>query len=521
MTQTKPAPSTADSTSASSNPGQALLPRVLGPFDAIMIVVGGIIGSGIFLKVSDIDTHVPSFGLILGVWIVGGIVTLCGALALAELAAMLPHAGGPYVYLREAYGRPAAFLWGWTEFAIVRTGSLGSLACGTVIYFNAFLLSIKQQDYAPQWLADRLGSGGLSHFSQALLAIAAVLILSWVNIIGTRSSAWTQNVTTIIKVSFLGLIIVGPWLAGSSARITPSPTYWPLQPEFSFFKGVGLAMLAVFWPYDGWINIGPIAEEVKKPQRNVPLALGLGVLLVGVIYVSAILSYHSVLSIGEIQESKAVASDLFTTLAIREPDSWISWKWLAILASLGVMVSTFGALNSNLLAGPRIYFSMARDGLFPKLIGDVHPRFKTPANAILAQTIWSVLQIVIVFLVASDPKDAFGKLTNFVVLGGTIFYALTVAAVYVLRRKMPEAERPYRTWGYPLTPAIYLLAAIGVCWGALTEKDSETGNNVGQYQVIAVISLIAVGMLIYAFFRAGELAALNRSFRRKSKKRKK
>ncbi len=518
MTQPKPAQPPFDSTAAHTNPAKALLPRVLGPFDAVMIVVGGIIGSGIFLKVSDIDKEVPSFALIMAIWIVGGIVTLCGALALAELAAMLPQAGGPYVYLREAYGRPAAFLWGWAEFSIIRTGSLGSLACGTVIYFNEFLMSLKQQGYAPEWLAERLSDDlkhpGMSHFSQALLAIAAVLLLSWINIVGTKSSAWVQNLTTIIKVSFLGLIIIGPWLASNSSRITPAPMTWPTDPNFNFFKGVGLAMLAVFWPYDGWINIGPIAEEVKKPQRNVPLALGIGVLIVSLIYVCANLSYHSVLSIGQVQEANAVASELFKTLGEREPESWMNWKWLAILASLGVMVSTFGALNSNLLAGPRIYFSMARDGLFPKALGSVHPRFRTPANAILAQTFWSVLQIIVVFCYAISPKEAFGELTDFVVLGGTIFYALTVAAVYVLRRKMPEAERPYRTWGYPLTPALYLAAAAGVAYGCLSSKN-------GQWQVIAVISLLSVGMLIYAFFRAQEFAADDRPVKRRSKQRKK
>ncbi|MCE9525677.1 MAG: amino acid permease [Planctomycetales bacterium] len=519
MTQTKPAPSSADSTAVISGPSHALLPRVLGPFDAIMIVVGGIIGSGIFLKVSRIDTAVPSFSLIMAVWIVGGIVTLCGALALAELAAMLPHAGGPYVYLRAAFGRPAAFLWGWTEFSIVRTGSLGSLACGTVIYFNQFLISLKQQGYAPEWLALRLGNDlehpGMSHFSQALLAIAAVLFLSWVNIIGTRSSAWMQNVTTIVKVSFLGLIILGPWLAGSAARITPAPMVWPSDPNFNFFKMIGLAMIAVYWPYDGWINIGPIAEEVKKPQRNVPLALGIGVLVVTLIYVCANLSYHSVLSIGQVQKSSAVASELFNTLGDREPESWMNWKWLSILASLGVMVSTFGALNSNLLAGPRIYFSMARDGLFPRALAQVHPRFQTPTNAILAQTVWSLLQIIVVFCVTRTPKDAFDTLTDFVIQGGTIFYALTVAAVYVLRRKMPVADRPYRTWGYPVTPAVYLIAAAVVVYSGFTDPES------GRYQILAVVSLMAVGLLIYAFFRSLEIGEVERAIRRKAKRRKK
>ena len=486
-----PQSQSSDLPAAEIAPGKAILPRILGPFDAIMIVVGGIIGSGIFLKIDKIDSARGSYGFasIMAVWIVAGIVTLCGALALAELAAMLPQAGGPYVYLREAYGRPAAFLWGWAEFSIIRTGSLGSLACGTVIYFNAFLISLKNAGYAPEWLAARLSddaaSPGLSHFSQGLLAVAGVLFLSWINIVGTRWSARTQNITTVIKVSFLLLLIFGPWFAPAASRVTPSPM-WPAEVGFPFWKAFGVAMLAVFWPYDGWINIGPVAEEVRRPERNVPIGLTVGMIVVILVYVGANVGYHQVLTIEQLSKSKAVAQEVFQKL---------DWKLLAILAPLGVMVSTFGALNSNLLAGPRIYFSMARDRLFPKFIADVHPRFKTPANAILAQTMWSLVQIVIVFSVAKDPKDAFDTLTDFVILGGTLFYALTVAAVYVLRRKMPAAERPYRTWGYPVTPALYLAAAIGIGISSTAEEPR---------QVLVVISLLLVGLLVYAFFRNQE-----------------
>ena len=503
MTQLRSAEASGSSSAAA--PGKALLPRVLGPFDAVMIVVGGIIGSGIFLKIDKIDSAMGPYGFasIMAVWIVAGIVTLCGALALAELAAMLPQAGGPYVYLREAYGRPAAFLWGWAEFSIVRTGSLGSLACGTVIYFNAFLISLKNAGYAPEWLASRLSadvdSPGLSAFSQALLTIAAVLLLSWINIVGTRWSARTQNITTVIKVSFLVLLIVGPWLASSAARVTPAPI-WPAEVSFPFWKAFGVAMLAVFWPYDGWINIGPVAEEVRQPQRNVPIGLIVGMIVVILVYVGANVGYHQVLTIDQLSKSKAVAQEVFQKL---------DWKWLAILAPLGVMVSTFGALNSNLLAGPRIYFSMARDQLFPKFIGEVHPRFQTPANAILLQTTWSLLQIVLVFSLTSNAKDAFDNLTDFVILGGTIFYALTVAAVYILRKKLPDAERPYRTWGYPVTPALYIAAAIGVSLSS--EKE----------QVFAVIGLMALGLLVYGFFRSRELADADRPIKQKPKRRKK
>ncbi len=479
-------------------PGKALLPRVLGPFDAVMVVVGGIIGSGIFLKIGRIDGYLGDYGFaaIMAVWIVAGIVTLCGALALAELAAMLPHAGGPYVYLREAYGRPAAFLWGWTEFSIVRTGSLGSLACGTIIYFNAFLKSLADAGYAPEWLAARLP---LSHFSQGLLTVAAVLLLSWINIIGTRWSARTQNVTTIIKVGFLVLLIFGPWLVSSELRVTPEPI-WTGELGVNFWKAFGLAMVAVFWPYDGWINIGPIAEEVREPQRNVPLGLGVGMLVVILVYVGANIGYHQVLTIGELKKSEAVAQEVFAAM---------NWPLVAMLAPLGVMVSTFGALNSNLLAGPRIYFSMARDNLFPKLIGDVHPRFHTPANAILAQTLWSLLQIALVYLISANPKDAFDNLTDFVILGGTIFYALTVGAVYVLRWKMPDQQRPYRTWGYPVTPALYLLAAVGVSYS----------SNMGQ--VLAVSALMGLGLCVYGVFLMIEHSQVNRRLVKPKRKKRK
>src|SRR5689334_13039562 len=197
-----------------------VLPRVLGPFDAITIVVGSIIGSGIFLKVSNIDDKVPAFGAILAVWLLGGLATLCGSLSLAELAAMLPHAGGPYVYLREAYGRVAAFLWGWAEFSIIRTGSLGSLACGTVIYFNAFLDSLEKNGALPGFLADLVP---LSHVAQATVTILAVLSLTWINVIGTRSAARTQNITTVIKVGFLIVLMLGPLFLGhwNTANLKP------------------------------------------------------------------------------------------------------------------------------------------------------------------------------------------------------------------------------------------------------------------------------------------------------------
>ena len=456
---------------------ESTLPRILGPLDAIAVVVGSIIGSGIFLKVDTVARELGSFGPIMTVWAIAGIAALCGSLALAELAAMLPQAGGPYVYLREAYGRPVAFLWGWTEFAVVRTGTLGSLACGTVIYLDRFLQSLASSGLAPGWLTSVTP---LNHWSQGGLAILAVVLLSAINVIGTRWSARTQNLTTVIKVGFLLLIVLGPLLLGKANVDNLQPTAGAAPTWRQIFAGVGPALIAVYWAYDGWINIGPVAEEIRQPQRNVPIGLTAGMLLVIAVYLGTNCGYFLLMPIAHVAETSTVAADacgiLFGPIGVT-------------LAALGVMISTFGALNSNLLAGPRIYFAMARDQLFPSSIRRVHPRFETPANAIVAQSVWSILQILIVVAFARDPKGVFDTLTDFVVLGGTLFYGATVAAVYVLRRTKPDLERPYRTWGYPITPLLYLgVSAIVVA----------TTN---VQQVVAVACLLVVGGFVYLFFR--------------------
>jgi basic amino acid/polyamine antiporter, APA family len=481
-----------------------VLPRVLGPFDAVTIVVGSIIGSGVFLKASVIarDLGTPyGFGPTILVWVAMGLVTLCGSLALAELAAMLPHAGGPYVYLREAYGRLWAFLWGWTEFWIVRTGSLGALACATVIYANSLLETLAHQQLLPRVLAS---SVPLSHWSQCALAVLLVLICTGVNVLGTKWAAHLQNITSIIKVGFLLFLIVGPLvlLKADTQNLAP---LWPASPTLPFWKAIGLATIAVMWPYDGWINIAPVAEEIRDPQRNVPRALTVGMLIVIAVYVGANLSYHLVLPMSSVAASPAVATDV-SKILLGPAGAWV--------AAMCVMFSTFGALNSNLLCGPRIYFAMARDRLFPAAIKQIHGRFKTPANAIIAQTVWSLVLMLLAYawtaspssahgttptapaaaLIATPatPGDAFDALTDFVIFGGSIFYAMAVGAVFVLRWKLPNLDRPYRTWGYPLTPALYLLAFGAALVVMLFEKWDK--SLAGSVLIIAgVISFYAMG----------------------------
>jgi len=477
-----------------------ILPRVLGPFDAITIVVGSIIGSGVFLKASTIARDLGiehGFVPVILVWTVMGIVTLCGSLALAELAAMLPHAGGPYVYLREAYGRLWAFLWGWTEFWIIRTGSQGALACATIIYANRLLQALEEQQLLPAALAAVIP---LSHWTQCILSLALVGIVMSVNIVGTRWAARVQNVTTIVKVGFLGFLIIAP-LAFAKADTGNLAPMWPTDLSLNFWRAIGVAMVAVLWPYDGWINIAPVAEEIRNPQRNVPLALGLGLLIVTLVYVGANVSYHLVMPMSAIRDSKAVAADV-SVIMIGSAGAWV--------AAMCVMFSTLGALNSNLLCGPRIYFAMARDRLFPAAIRQVHPRFQTPANAIVAQASWSLVLIVLAFAWSAIPpsatstashaavaraplpSDAFDHLTDFVIFGGSIFYAMAVGAVFVLRWKKPDLPRPYRTWGYPFTPALYLVAFGGALVSMLVDKWAQTAA--GSVLIIAgVIAFFVMG----------------------------
>ncbi len=481
------------------------LPQVLGLFDATMIVVGSIIGSGIFLKVSSVDSALEPYGFlaIIGTWLFVGIITLCGSLALAELGAMFPHAGGPYLYIREAYGKLPAFLWGWTEFWVVRTGSVGALACATVLYFNQVV--------------------PLSPIGQTSMAVVIIAGLAIVNLFSTRAGALVQGTATVSKVAFLVALIMLPFLFRSTDTANLQPLFqMPDQPgaAMGFLKALGIAMVAVLWPYDGWINLGPVAEDIKDPRRNVPRAMAIGLGLVIVVYLGANLSYHLVLPIHHLANSRTVAADVFQVMF--GPVG-------AQVAAVGVMISTFGATNSNMITGPRIYLAIARDGLVPAWLHRIHRRYHTPCNTIVLQAVWAVF-LVLLFSVW-DPnapptsttisaagvteissaaantnpapvaaissgeehsrrlKAAFDSLTDSVICAGVIFYGMAVAAVYILRKTRPEIVRPYRTWGYPVTPALLLLAYLGAFISLLIERPSQT---------IAVLGLIASGVAYYA-----------------------
>jgi APA family basic amino acid/polyamine antiporter len=309
-------------------------------------------------------------------------------------------------------------------------------------------------------------------------AVGLIATLTFVNWRSTRWGASVQNATTVIKVGFLLLLISLPLLM---QKVNVSNLYplWPEETNVYFWRSVGVAAVAVLWPYDGWVNIGPLAEEIHHPQRNIPIALGVGILIVICVYVGANTIYHLVLPMESVAGSSVVASDVFAVLLPRVGIP---------LAALGVMCSTFGATQSNLLTGPRIYFAMARDNLLPRRLAEVHSSFATPANAVLMQGTWASILVLAAYQWKARPADAFDSLTDFVIFGGSLFYALAVTSVFVLRWRRPHAPRPYRTWGYPLTPAIYLAAFAVALTSMLIDKWQETA--IGS-------SLIVAGVVYY------------------------
>ncbi len=423
-----------------------VLPRTLNLRDAIAIVVGSIIGSGIFMREPDIARTVGSFGPILGVWLIVGILSWCGSVTSGELSAMMPQAGGPYVYLRAAYGRLPAFLWGWTEFLVMRTAALGSLACACVIYLEELIPA----------------SSRPGHAMEGVFAASIIVVLAWINIRGTRWGANVQNFTTFLKAGLLVMLIVAPWLVGKADAANLAPLA-PESYDFSFWRSFAVAMLIVKWPYDGWANLGFIAGEVKNPQRNMPAALTIGMAIIIGLYMATILSYHLVLPFEDAVNAERIAADVSNRLF--GPVG-------GVIVAIGVTISALGAANSNMLTVPRIYFAVARDGLLPEAVSRPHPVYKTPANAILMQTGWALGLLALVFAWTAKSghgvRDAFEHLTDFVIFGGEIFYGLTIAAVFVLRWRRPDLPRPYKTFGYPVTPFLYLVGAVAVLASFLT-----------------------------------------------------
>jgi amino acid transporter len=474
------------------------LPRVLGPVQAFCVVVGSVIGSGIFLVPASVANKVPFLSGIILVWVIGGLFSAAGALTLAELGAMLPRAGGLYVFLRAAYGALPAFLFGWVEFLIVRSGSMATLAAAFARYFG-------QLAKPPAAISLEIWQAGA-----AVLAIAAV---TTVNVLGTRRGGALQVVGTVLKVGGVIILMLLPFVLGAGALANLTPV-WPTAVKGSLFAGFMTAMVGVLWAYDGWSNVTPLAEEIRDPGRNVPRSLVWGMVVLIAAYVGMTLAYHYVLPMKEVASASRKAEDFERAVAAVYCDQLLgSWGILAI-SSL-VMCSTFISLNANALTGPRAYFAMARDGLFPRGLCRVHPRFQTPSNAILAQGIWAILlTIAATILIIVPPTGGspplpswalaawrklnetplYDLLFTYVIFGAHVFYMLSIASVFVLRARQPDLPRPYRTLGYPLTPLLFVAAEFLLLGNMLWDVESRVPSLVG-------LGIILAGLPAYWLFR--------------------
>ena len=427
--------------------------RALGRWDMAFFLVGTVIGSGIFLVPSEIAREIRSEPLTIAIWIVGGILTMLGVLSIAELGAAIPAPGGIYTYISRAYGRLPGFLCGWAIFTVITSGAIATLAVAFSIYLS--------------------GLFSMTPGAARAISILAVLLLTGANVLGVRAGAAVQNVLTTLKVAGLaGMTIAIFAIAGPASRAASAPEAAAVPGGVA---GIGLAFVAVFWAYEGWHDATFVAGEVRDPQRNFPAGVVIGELVIIGLYVAANFAYFRVLSPAEIAAAPRVG-----LVAIEK----VLGPWGGRVLTAAIVCSILGAMNGSILAGPRVYFQMARDRLLPRGLGEVHPVFRSPAAAIALQGAWA--SVLILFI------GGFSQLFTYVIFGGWLMYALATAAVPILRRKEPELVRPFRVPGYPVVPAVFVLAAFGLMASTILQRPRESLMGLG---------FIALGIPLYFALR--------------------
>jgi len=448
--------------------------RKLGLFDSTMMMVGIVIGSGIFLTTGIMAKEIPSASLILLAWIVGGLLILAGALTYAELGAAMPEAGGQYVYLREAYGPLYGFLFGWKMFLVNMTGAIAALGVAFAEYFGYFFPSLSIQKTIFSATINLFGKTLEYNLSTGqLVAVVIIVVLSAFNTIGVNFGKSIQNVLTVIKIgTILAFVALGITIG---KRIPIDFSFSPSGlSSGQLFIGFGIALVAVFWAFDGWNNINYVAEEIKNPRRNLTFALVFGTLLITLLYVLTNVVYLLALPVKGMAGEVRIAEK--ATAALHGPAA-------AGLLSALVLISILGALNGAIFAGPRVYYALARDRLFFQRVARIHPRFQTPSFAILLQAIWaSILALT----------GSFEQLFTFAMFVGILFWIAAAASVFTLRKKYPDFPRPYKTWGYPVVPMVFIVTLSGVLVNALIKRPVESLIGLG---------FVAIGIPIYYLWK--------------------
>jgi APA family basic amino acid/polyamine antiporter len=451
---------------------QAALVRGLGLLEATTLIVGSVIGSGIFVAPSIMAGYVQTPGLLLGLWLTGGVLTLCGALAYGELAAALPRAGGQYVFLKEAFGPVWGFLYGWTFLLAINTGFIAAVSVAFAKYLGVFVPAIGEGTV--------LFSVGRYPFTTAqAVGLVVTAVLTWINITGLRTGAQVQNVFTIAKVAAIAVLLV---LAvgsgkGSLANFQPlaGAALGPEGIKIGLFAALGVAMSKALFAYDAWNSVTFAAEEMREPEKNLPKALVLGTVAVTVAYSAAVAAY---LYMVPIQEMFAVKDNRIAAEAAQRMMGGAGAAFIAV----AIMISTFGCVNGLILAGARVLYAMSRDRLFFPWAGAVHPVYRTPAPALLLQGVVAA---------ALTLTGTYNDLLTMVAFVSLLFNTLTVVSLFVLRRRRPDLPRPYRAWGYPVLPTLYILVSVFFLYYILVGDPRNSGIG---------LALSALGVPAYAYW---------------------
>ena len=487
-------PAPAVSTPGTSTAG---LQQSLGLFDSTMIVAGSMIGTGIFIVSADMARQVGSTGWLLASWIITGLLTIAAALSYGELAAMMPRAGGQYVYLREAWSPLCGFLYGWTLFMVIQTGTVAAVGVGFARYLGILWPRISESSYIISPI--HITSGYAISLSTAqLIGVSVIALLTWSNARGIHYGKVVQNTFTSAKLAGLfGVIVVGMvgWSAAARSNFTNlwrpqgfTPVAPGVTPEtvFGLVAAICMAQVGSLFAADAWNNITFTAGEVKNPRRNVPLSLALGAFIVIALYVCANLAYVAVLPLEQVQRAPsdrvagAMLEAIFPSVG-------------AALMAIAIMVSAFGCVNGMLMSGARAYFAMARDGLFFRRAAAIN-RARVPGASLAMQGVWA--SFLVLFRTYNPATGAFGNLysnlLDYVVSAALLFYILTIAGVFRLRCLRPDAERPYRAWGYPVVPALYILSAAVILGMLFVYRPATTFPG---------LVIVLIGVPVYFAFR--------------------
>jgi basic amino acid/polyamine antiporter, APA family len=420
--------------STSQNSLEPELRRELSLLDSTMINVGSMIGSGIFLVPATVALYLQSAPAIVVLWIVGGIISLFGALSIAELGTLYPAAGGQYVYLEKAYGPLWGFLYGWSAFSVILTAAISAVAVGFATYLGYFI--------------------PLSPLGIKIVAIVSIIVLTVINCLGVRSGAVVQNILTFLKIGMLAALVALCFIMKGGTVFDAVSSSTQISPT-EMIGTLGMALVAILWSYDGWIEITYVGGEVKNPKRVMPLSLILSTLVVILLYVLVNIAFISLLSVNSMSTSTMVAADASTALI---------GPLGAKIAVVAVIIATLGSNNGFILTGARIYYAMASERVFFRSFANVHPSFHTPIPSLVGQGTWACLLVL---------SGTFNQLITYTMFASWIFYGMTAAAVIVLRKKSPDIPRSYKTWGYPVTPVIFVLFSLYLVVATMIESPRD------------------------------------------------